>query len=197
LSRLKKTSIIVVVPLAVIALVLVMWFRKHYTGMKQISGEILGQLPFVRPPSIKIPLKLYFESVKTGALEPEEREFSITSNQALSEQDRLSELVILALKGLLAGPDTEGLVATLPKGVTLRGIYFDTAGTAYVDFDSQMVRKHPGGTQAELISIYSVINTLCTNFPRVRRVKFLIEGEDVKTLAGHVDLTHSLSCQKF
>ena len=50
--------------------------------------------------------------------------------------------------------------------------------------------KHPGGTLTELLSIYSVVNTLSLNISEIEAVKFLIEGREAKTLAGHIDLRY-------
>ncbi|MFP5291238.1 MAG: hypothetical protein ACLGH5_09740, partial [Actinomycetes bacterium] len=36
-------------------------------------------------------------------------------------------------------------------------------------------------------------NTLTVNLPAVRHVQLLVEGQEVDTLAGHVDLRHPLS----
>ena len=50
----------------------------------------------------------------------------------------------------------------------------------------------PGGSEAELLTVYSVVNSLTANFPAVKRVQILIEDRPAPTLAGHVDLTRPL-----
>ena len=42
------------------------------------------------------------------------------------------------------------------------------------------------------MSVYSVVNSLSTSFPAVKRVQILIEDKPAQTLAGHVDLTRPL-----
>ena len=155
--------------------------------------EVIKQL---QTPSIsssgKVTLKLYFESAQTGELEMEEREFAVTpakdSSSKRAEPPQLPELAHMALEALSSAPPGNKRLATLPKGVKLRNIYLDAAGTAYADFDEQLAERHPGGTQAEMITIYSVVNTLCANFPQIKRVRFLIGGKEAQTLAGHVDI---------
>jgi hypothetical protein len=39
-----------------------------------------------------------------------------------------------------------------------------------------------------LLTVYGVANTLAVNFPHLRQVRFLVAGQDVETLRGHVDL---------
>jgi hypothetical protein len=50
------------------------------------------------------------------------------------------------------------------------------------------VENHPGGIKLELITIYSIVNSLILNIPAIDAVKILIGGREALTLAGHVDL---------
>ena len=60
---------------------------------------------------------------------------------------------------------------------------------AFVDFSQELISNHVGGTSAEELTVYSLSNTLIANFPAVKSVQFLVEGREVTTLAGHLDLT--------
>ena len=53
-------------------------------------------------------------------------------------------------------------------------------------------RRHTGGALDELFTVYTIVNALTTNLPAVKRVQILIDGKEVDTLAGHVDLRHPL-----
>lgn len=79
---------------------------------------------------------------------------------------------------------------TLPSNAKVRALYMAGDGVAYVDFDSAAFADHPGGVGAELLSIYSIVNTLVLNVEAIRSVKLLIGGQEAATLAGHVDLRH-------
>jgi len=94
---------------------------------------------------------------------------------------------ILAI--LLAGPQ-QGTTPTLPPGVALRAFYIINDGTAVADFASGSFDNHPGGVESELLSIYSIVNTLVLNVEEIRSVKILIGGQEAATLAGHVELSH-------
>jgi hypothetical protein len=48
--------------------------------------------------------------------------------------------------------------------------------------------NHPGGSNSELLTIFSVVNSLVLNVNEIERVKILIDGQDTQTLAGHIDL---------
>ncbi len=187
---------------ALVSILVLLWLVWHkFQARVESLPEVLSQL---QSPSIsssgKVTLKLYFESAQTGELEAEEREFTVApakdSSSKPAEPPQLPELAHMALEALSTGPSGGKRLATLPKGVKLRNIYLDAAGTVYVDFDEQLVQRHPGGTQAEMITIYSVVNTLCANFPQIKRVRFLIGGKEAQTLAGHVDLRHPFSFKR-
>jgi hypothetical protein len=47
------------------------------------------------------------------------------------------------------------------------------------------------GIASETLAIYSVVNSITANVPSVKKVKFLIQGQEVDTLDGHVDLTEA------
>jgi hypothetical protein len=47
----------------------------------------------------------------------------------------------------------------------------------------------PSGIQSEQLAVDSIARTLEANVPRVKRLKILIHGQELDTLAGHVDLT--------
>ena len=47
----------------------------------------------------------------------------------------------------------------------------------------------PSGILSEQLAVDSIARTLEINVPALRRLKILIHGEEVDTLAGNVDLT--------
>jgi spore germination protein GerM len=83
-------------------------------------------------------------------------------------------------------------VGTLPAETRVIDAFVTAAGVAYVDLSKEAAQKHPGGSRGELLSVYSVVNSLAANFPAVKRVQILVEDRQVPTLAGHVDLTRPL-----
>ncbi len=57
----------------------------------------------------------------------------------------------------------------------------------------EVVAAHPGGTLNEMLSIYTLVNALTENLPAVTAVQVLVDGKEVETLAGHVDLRRPLA----
>ena len=84
------------------------------------------------------------------------------------------------------------LASTIPRGATLRGIFVSERNEAFVDLDPAIRSAHPGGTLQELMTVYTIVNALLTNLPTLREVQLLIGGQEVDTLAGHVDLRRPL-----
>ncbi|MFQ5480345.1 MAG: GerMN domain-containing protein [Thermodesulfobacteriota bacterium] len=79
----------------------------------------------------------------------------------------------------------------IPEGTRLLKVKIK-GGTAYLDINSAIRDNHPGGTSAEMQTIYSIVNSITLNFPKIREVKILIEGKTEKTLAGHIDISEAL-----
>ncbi len=93
------------------------------------------------------------------------------------------------LTALLADP--RSLRSPVLAGVKLRAFFLDSAGTAFVDVVSQSSSGVKASAWEELLGIYSFVNTLTQNFEEIRQVRFLLEGREAQTLAGHIDLSRT------
>jgi hypothetical protein len=78
---------------------------------------------------------------------------------------------------------------TLPADAALLGFYILPDGTAVADFSDALASETPSGIESEQMAIDSIAHTLENNVPAVHRLKILIHGQEVETLAGHADLT--------
>jgi spore germination protein GerM len=90
-------------------------------------------------------------------------------------------------------PVSAPLVSAVPPGTTLRALFITNRGEAYVDFSGELVSAHPGGSRNELLTIYTLVDALTSNLPAVTSVQLLVEGRELDTLAGHVDLRQPLA----
>lgn len=78
--------------------------------------------------------------------------------------------------------------AAVIRDLRLRAFYLDPAGTAYVDLSpASEQRDVRGSAWEELMAIYAVVNTLTQNFEEIKEVRFLLDGREAQTLAGHID----------
>ena len=87
---------------------------------------------------------------------------------------------------LAAPPET--LTSAIPQGTRLRTVFLTKAGEMYVDLSAELRQNHPGGTTSEILTVYAVVSALTSNLPAITSVQILIDGMEVDTLAGHLDL---------
>ena len=62
---------------------------------------------------------------------------------------------------------------------------------AVVNLSSAFASSHPSGIETESLTLLSICATLHANFPDITQVRFLIDGQQKDTLAGHADLTRT------
>jgi len=122
---------------------------------------------------------IYFADKENTFLKAEER--------VLSRSDDPVDFGRAIIETLIRGPQ-EGLMRTIPAGTTLKALYVTEDGTAHVDMTQALREQHPGGSESELMTIYSIANSLILNIAEIKAVKILIEGQEAMTLAGHMDL---------
>jgi spore germination protein GerM len=116
-----------------------------------------------------------------------ENRFLIAEKRVIPHPDDPATFGNIIVQELIKGP-REGLMRTVPEDTVLQAFYLTHEGTAFVDITEAVVENHPGGIKLELITIYSIVNSLILNIPAIDAVKILIGGREALTLAGHVDL---------
>lgn len=132
-----------------------------------------------------IEVVLYFSRPDGLGLAPEPR--SIFETQALL--DRIKQVVA----GLIAGPAAGSpLLPVLPAGTPLRDVFLQNDGTLYLDLGQALARDLAAGSQSERLAVGSLVNSLVLNFVEIARVRLLVEGEEIRTLGGHLDLGYPL-----
>jgi hypothetical protein len=132
-------------------------------------------------------VQLYFSDSNERFMVPEKR--YIPARKDIDDQ--AEELV----KALIKGPNT-GLVRTFPEQTELRSVKLKKDGTAYVDFKGNFIKFHPGGSTSEVMTIYSLANTLVLNIPDIKRVKLLVDGKELETIKGHIDTSRPFTSNR-
>ena len=132
----------------------------------------------------RIKATLYFASEDGMRLVPAEAEVPLAEGVVAQARS----IVVAQLTTEPPAP----LASTIPKGTTLRGIFVSQRNEVFVDLDPSIRSAHPGGALQELMTVYTIVNVLLTNLPTLREVQILIGGQEVDTLAGHVDLRRPL-----
>jgi Sporulation and spore germination len=158
---------------------------KHAARLQQQSEEQarreLAQPVVINPGDPRVKTKLFWASdTMDSTLAPLTVELPLSSDPVLRSKQ--------VLNTLLAGPvDSE--LRTLPPDALLLAFYLLPDGTAIADFSEALATSVPSGIVSEQLAVNSIARTLEANVPQVQRLKILIHGQEVETLAGHLDLT--------
>jgi len=130
------------------------------------------------------PVTLFFEG-------PEMLLVRETRNLALPENPA-GALSVVA-RELIKGSSNAGVPPIFPRDTVVRATFLLPDGTAFVDLGGNTLTQGWGtGSHEELMAIYSLVQTVTTNFPDAKRVRILINDEPAETLAGHVNLSRAL-----
>jgi spore germination protein GerM len=171
--RFRHFVIIVMVAIAVSA-VLYVW---HRTTRAPTVAEKPEGVTVV--PEGSRTVTLYFADKDAEALVTETRLVAIGKD--------FVEQVAQVIRAFLEGPRDAG-VSTIAEETRLLGAFYDSeTATVYLDFSSELVAGHPGGSSAEYYTVAAIVRTVSENFPEVQAVQILVEGLQVGTIAGHID----------
>lgn len=129
-------------------------------------------------------VRLYYPG-SSGWLHAEPRE--------VPRSDEVIEGISSAVTALLAGPQGTSLRPPLPDGVGLRKVYLGAESTVYLDLETADGSPPPAtGSSREMLTIYSLVNTVLLNFEEVDRLVLLWNGRQLNTFAGHLDTRRPL-----
>jgi hypothetical protein len=141
----------------------------------------LAQPIVVNPSDPRVKTKLFWASdAMDSTLVPVVVELPLANDPVLRSKQ--------VLNTLLAGP-VDAELRTLPPDAVLLAFYLLPDGTGIADFSEALASSVPSGIASEQMAVDSITRTLEANVPQVRRLKILIHGQELETLAGHVDLT--------
>jgi spore germination protein GerM len=121
-----------------------------------------------------------------------EGEYLIAEKRQILKKNVVKEEAKETIIELIKGPK-EKLIPTLPPRTKLLTLQINDAGVAKVNFSSALSKDHPGGSSAEMMTVYSIVNSLALNFPQIKRVQILIDGKSIETITGHLSLRQPIS----
>jgi spore germination protein GerM len=126
---------------------------------------------------------LYFPSLNDRKLVAESRPVK----WAPAADDRVRQVLWALAEG-----SRQGLGHPLAASTNVRAVFLTLEGTAYVDLSNDLLSSINPGIESESLSVYSMVDSIAANIPSVKRVKILIQGQEVDTLEGHADLTEAI-----
>jgi len=147
------------------------------------SGSASASLPTSNA-VVQRSVAIYFQSTDM-ILVPETRSLSLPANDAAA--------IGAVVRELLKGSANPRLGRSLPADTVLRGSFLLPEGTAIVDLGGPtLAQGWSTGSHEELLAVYSVVQTIASNFATVKRVRILVNDEPAETLAGHISLDRPL-----
>lgn len=136
--------------------------------------------PIATPTDVKVQAKIFWGAAAPDRIASVLVELPLSADPVQRAKQVLNELI--------SSPPTPEQ-RTLPADATILGFYILPDGTAIADFSDALVTEIPSGIASEETAVDSIAQTLGSNIPSLRRLKILIRGQEMDTLAGHVDLT--------
>ncbi len=131
------------------------------------------------PTDLKVQTKIYW-AAGPDRVAPVQMAMALSADPAKRAKQVLNELIE-------DSPAADQ--RTLPAETVLLGFYLLPDGTAIADFSDALASETPSGILSEEMAVDSIRLTLENNVPGLSRLKILIHGQEVDTLAGHIDLT--------
>ena len=120
---------------------------------------------------------IYFSDPQERFLMPEKRYVYIENDSAQQARE--------ITKALLEGSKA-GLINTFPTGASIKDVKVNDEGTAFINFNKNLTKLHPGGASAEMATIYSLTNSVTENVSGIKKVKILIDGKELPSIKGHI-----------
>jgi hypothetical protein len=156
-------------------------------GLERLADPVIDSSPVPAAPTqptAHITATLFYAAPDGEGLTPIRREVPLA--EGVVAQGRQILVAQLA-------PPPDGQRSVIPSGTQLRAFYVTDRGDAFVDLSRDITAAHPGGSLNELLTIYAIVNAVTANLPAVLRVQLLVDGKEVDTIAGHVDVRRPLA----
>lgn len=115
----------------------------------------------------KVPLKLYYP--RGERLSMEERQGTKKDNPLASAEDVIREYL-------------------KPYNVTILELYMDKDGNIYADLSDTLRKEFKGGAIEEYLIVSGLHESLKANISGFRALKILIEGKEIESFGGHIDI---------
>lgn len=150
---------------------------------KYLARDPSPPVPAYQKPEGSFSAFLFFASPDSGVLVREAREIGAC-------RDDLSTCIREVLEELANGPLGD-LSPTIPANSIFHSVRIH-GDTAVVDLGKECIEGLPKSSSAEMTAVYSMVNTISLNFPFIKQVHFQLDGVDINTFNGHLDLRKPL-----
>ena len=186
------TAVGLLVLMAALAFTAPVWSRLLRQRPPSVSTEEEAETAGESKPSEEEPAKSAQRTINVQLFFPSaDRPGLVVEERAVPFSNDLSRQLRTVVEELARG-SRAGSLPSLGTGTRVIEVFVSAAGVAYVDVSKEATEGQPGGSEAEILSVYSVVNSLTASFPAVKRVQILIDDHSAVTFNGHLDLSRPL-----
>jgi hypothetical protein len=160
------------------------WQLRNRSEWESAFAPVAQMLP---PPHNGAPsdVTLWIAHDGTGVLTPQKNSVALSTDRQRKAEEMLRSLLLM-----YTGKNSPH---HLPPAADVRNVYFVDPGLVVIDMNSELVNGQTSGILSEELTIASLAQTLSANFQGISRIKFLVNGKESDTLAGHADLSRVYS----
>ncbi len=182
MDKKKRLIIFIVLIVLVLSILLFLIIGNKNNSKKQIKKKNIV-------PSDKSELVEYdffYQSVNGDYLIPLKKKVEKFGDM----KDQIKEVVIKLFEG--ANSKDNKYINLFSSKIRLNNIFIVNKEIAVVDINREIFTKLLGSSIDEILTIYSIVDTICFNFPYIKGVQIIVDGRQMETLAGHIDISRPL-----
>jgi len=183
-------------------------FFEHKRAQDKLTAAANDATPIEAPvETSEENFTLDMASDKDGSIVAQDKQFALPQEPSVRARALLDRLVAEYALPKSAHPLSSGaavddvfllnlpITSPTPAADAAGGVSSEAGGQvaatgqlAVINLRGTFVDKHPSGVEVETLTILSMLGTLHANFPEITQVRFLVDGKEHDTLAGHADL---------
>jgi hypothetical protein len=181
ISRHMKIAIVLLVLLAIFLAAYNRALKKH---AERLQAKVADLRPIAPPVAGRVQnINVWVAHDEDGTLRKQETRVTLPAETTQRARQILRALFTIYLDRRSPHP--------IGEGSDVKDVYLLNNDTLVVDLNAPFADAHRSGVFVEELTMLSLVQTLATNVPNVHQVKFLVDGKERETLAGHADLKQS------
>ncbi len=180
----KKKRLILIIILAFLSVVIIafMVFKNHKKSVKkQIEKKIVNQKE-----EESLEYDFFYQSANGNYLIPIKKKVSKHTDM----KEQIKEVVLKLFEGVDASD--KRYINLFSKRIKLNNIFIVNKEIVVLDLNREIYSELLGSSIDEILTIYSIVDTICFNFPYIKGVQIIVDGRQLETLAGHIDVSRPI-----
>lgn len=178
ISRHMKIAIVLLVLLAIFLAIYNRALKKH---AERLQAKVADLRPIAAPVAGRVQnINVWVAHDEDGTLRKQETRVTLPAESTQRAKQVLRALFSIYLDRRTPHP--------IGDGSDVKDVYLLNNDTLVVDLNAPFADAHRSGVFVEELTLLSIVQTLSANVPNIHQVKFLIDGKERETLAGHADL---------